>query len=264
MPAGCQLISEEGSRLHIPVGTDNSIVSDYEGEFSSIIACALALVKDQPVPMDSSDDGSRRDRVIESPHGMIRIPTLTAHWSFSGSSDLDSAHSFLSSSSLGESRLSSFDGLNLLDVLFSSDACNIEVSLGAVKSLGKSKYTVICLYANQFRELRSLCCPSELDYIASLSRCKAWDAKGGKSKCIFAKTVDDRFIIKEIKKTECESFVKFAPHYFKHMKQSFELGNQTCLAKVLGIYQVRFITCSLLAFLMSDFSHFLSSKLLCR
>ncbi|KAM7261303.1 hypothetical protein ACFE04_008670 [Oxalis oulophora] len=38
-----KLISEEGSRLHISLGTDNSyIVSDYEGEILSIIACEQA------------------------------------------------------------------------------------------------------------------------------------------------------------------------------------------------------------------------------
>ncbi|PPD68507.1 hypothetical protein GOBAR_DD34618 [Gossypium barbadense] len=136
------------------------------------------------------------------------------------------------------SRFSSFDGLSLLDSLVPPDAHNIEVPLGVSKSLGKGKYSVFCLYANQFRDLRERCCPSELDYIASLSRCRNWDAKGGKSKSFFAKTLDDRFIIKEIKKTEYESFQKFALHYFKYMNQSFESGSQTCLAKVLGIYQV--------------------------
>lgn len=102
----------------------------------------------------------------------------------------------------------------------------------------KGKYSVVCLYANEFRDLRSLCYPSEVDFIASLSRCRNWDAKGGKSKSIFAKTLDDRLIIKEIKKAEFDSFEKFAPDYFKYMKQSFESGNQTCLAKVFGIYQV--------------------------
>ncbi|XP_022718206.1 putative 1-phosphatidylinositol-3-phosphate 5-kinase FAB1D isoform X1 [Durio zibethinus] len=237
IPTGYQLIREEGSRLHIPLGTNDYIVSDYEGELSSIIACALVLLKDLPSVTEVSNEDGKRDRLIESLHSLTRVPMIASvHWSSSGSSDSDSVSSLSISSE--ESRFSSFDGLNLLDSRVPPDSLNIEVSLGLSKSLGKGKYSVVSLYANQFRDLRERCCPSELDYIASLSRCRKWDAKGGKSKSFFAKTLDDRFIIKEIKKTEYDSFEKFALHYFKYMNQSFETGSQTCLAKVLGIYQV--------------------------
>ncbi|XVE60834.1 hypothetical protein DITRI_Ditri05aG0158500 [Diplodiscus trichospermus] len=237
IPTGYQLITEEGSRLHIPLGTNDNIVSDYEGELSSIIACALALLKDLPTVKEVSNEDGRRDKLIESLRSLIRVPVITSpHWSSSGSFDSDTVASLSVSSE--ESRFSSFDGVNLLDSLVPPSALNIEVSPGVSKSLGKGKYSVVCLYANQFRDLRERCCPSELDYIASLSRCRNWDAKGGKSRSFFAKTLDDRFIIKEIKKTEYESFEKFALHYFKYMNQSFESGSQTCLAKVLGIYQV--------------------------
>ncbi|KAK3230343.1 hypothetical protein Dsin_002224 [Dipteronia sinensis] len=243
MPAVFKLICEEGSRLHIPLGTDNYIVSDYEGELSSIIACALTLLKDLSLSTvvfneDSKKDGEMTVKRTESLRNLIRIPTITSpHWSINGSSDSDPIHSALSISS-DESRLSSFDGLNLLESLVPPEILSPEVSFGVSKSLGKGKYSVKCLYSNQFRDLRSRCCPSELDYIDSLSRCRNWDAKGGKSKSFFAKTLDDRLIIKEIKKTEFDSFDKFAQHYFKYMNESFDLGNQTCLAKVLGIYQV--------------------------
>ncbi|XP_030526693.1 putative 1-phosphatidylinositol-3-phosphate 5-kinase FAB1D isoform X2 [Rhodamnia argentea] len=235
-----QLISEEGSRLHIPLANDNYVLSDYEGELSSIIACALALLNDQPAMTDLITDDSHFDGWVASKAGenmqnLIRVPSGT--WSSNGSLNSDSVHSTRSTFS-EESRLSSFDGLVLLDSLLPSESFKVEVSLGVTKSLVKGKYSVVCLYANQFRDLRSSCWPSEVDFIASLSRCRNWDAKGGKSKSFFAKTLDNRLIIKEIKKTEFDSFEKFAPHYFKYMKQSFESGNQTCLAKVLGIYQV--------------------------
>ncbi|KAK4483848.1 hypothetical protein RD792_011055 [Penstemon davidsonii] len=41
-----KLFADESSRLHIPLGTRHYIVSDYEDEYSSIIACALTLLKD--------------------------------------------------------------------------------------------------------------------------------------------------------------------------------------------------------------------------
>lgn len=240
-PNALRLITEEGSRLHIPLGPDEYMVSDYEDEFSSIIACALALLKDVPLSTNILKEDSMREKatmpkMYESSHSSTRISSLASpHWSSFGSVDSDGTRS---PPSLEESHFSSFDGLNLLDSLVSLGALNPEVSLGCGKSHGKGKYSVICLYANQFRDLRSRCCPSELDYIASLSRCRNWDAKGGKSKSFFAKTLDDRFIVKEIKKTEFESFAKFAPDYFRYMNECFEQGNQTCLAKILGIYQV--------------------------
>jgi 1-phosphatidylinositol-3-phosphate 5-kinase len=59
-----------------------------------------------------------------------------------------------------------------------------------------------------------------------------------KAICLFAKTLDDRFIIKQVTKTELESFIKFSPEYFKYISESLSTGSPTCLAKVLGIYQV--------------------------
>lgn len=238
IPTAYQLIIEEGPRLHIPLETDNFIVSDYEGELSSVIACALAFLEDQHVPLEVLDDDRRREngmvaKSFESLHSLPRISLFPSpYWSSYGSSDSDSVY-FTPGISFEDSRFSSFDGLNLLDSHIPPEPLNRVVNLH-----GKGKYSVACLYANEFRDLRHRCCTSEVDYIASLSRCRNWDAKGGKSKSFFAKTLDDRFIIKEIKKTEIDSFMKFARDYFKYMNQSFELGNQTCLAKVLGIYQV--------------------------
>ncbi|KAL1343515.1 hypothetical protein HN51_029888 [Arachis hypogaea] len=219
LPTANQLIADEGTRLHIPLRTDNFIVSDYEGEPSSIIACALAFLKD-PSVVTEVDDGD--DGLPSSFHGALPSPQTFSR----SSSDADSVHSAGSTSS-EESRTS-----------HAPENHSIEIAMGYAKSLGREKYSVICHYVNQFRELRSRCCLSDLDYIASLSRCRNWDAKGGKSKSFFAKTLDDRFIIKEIKKTELDSFLGFSSVYFKYMRESFESGSQTCLAKVMGIYQV--------------------------
>ncbi|KAK6939801.1 Chaperonin Cpn60/GroEL/TCP-1 family [Dillenia turbinata] len=243
LPIVHQLITEEGLKLHIPLLNDEFVVSDYEGELSSVIACALALLMELPAQPENFDEDSKRERglvtkMFENSVSLGRNASIAMpYWSLSSSLDSDGTHS-MSSISLDEARSTSFDGLNLLDSIISLGALHPEISLGVGRSPGKGKYSVVCLYANRFHDLRSRFCSSELDYIASLSRCKNWDAKGGKSKSFFAKTLDDRFIIKEIKKTEFESFFKFAPDYFGYMIQSFESGNQTCLAKILGIYQV--------------------------
>lgn len=235
------VINDEGSRLHIPLGTDNSIVSDHEDELSSIVACALALLKDPSVLVDSNEDPTRErgldSKTYERSYSVSRPSSLnSSYWSSFGSFTSDGIYS--STSAPDESSLLSTNGLYLSDSLIYFEDMHLEVSMGLGKLPGKGKYSVVSLYASQFQDLRRRCCPSELDYIASLSRCRNWDAKGGKSKSFFAKTLDDRFIIKEIKRTEYESFLEFAPDYFKYMKDCFEQGNQTCLAKILGIYQV--------------------------
>ncbi|KAK8959982.1 putative 1-phosphatidylinositol-3-phosphate 5-kinase FAB1C [Platanthera guangdongensis] len=99
------------------------------------------------------------------------------------------------------------------------------------------KFSVTCYYAKQFDALRK-CCANDMDFIRSLSRCKKWNAQGGKSNVYFAKSLDERFIIKQVTRTELDSFEDFAPEYFKYLTGSINSGSPTCLAKVLGIYQV--------------------------
>ncbi|XP_042507573.1 putative 1-phosphatidylinositol-3-phosphate 5-kinase FAB1D isoform X2 [Macadamia integrifolia] len=238
-----ELITQEGFSCQIPLGTDDNLVSVYEGELTSIIACSLALLHDRYSSAEDSAEETKKEKgevgiIIDNAHRLVSEVSVTSpFWSSTNSLDLGV---FSGSFSSEESFNSSSDGMNLnfVDSLSSSEGLHPEIPVGVGKLPGKGKYSVVCLYANQFRALRRRCCPCELDYIASLSRCKNWDAKGGKSKSFFAKTLDDRFIVKEIKKTEFDSFLKFALDYFKYMNQSFSSGSQTCLAKVLGIYQV--------------------------
>lgn len=103
----------------------------------------------------------------------------------------------------------------------------------------KMKFDVTCYFAREFDALRKRCCPNEMDFICSLSRCRRWRAQGGKSNVYFAKSFDERFIIKEVTKTELESFNEVSSEYFKYLTNAINSGSPTCLAKILGIYQVR-------------------------
>ena len=44
-----------------------------------------------------------------------------------------------------------------------------------------------------------------------------WDAKGGKSNLQFRKTLDNRFVLKEMSKQEVQSFLEFAPQYVQYV-----------------------------------------------
>jgi 1-phosphatidylinositol-3-phosphate 5-kinase len=217
------------------VGPGGNILCVLEHEVSSIIACALAISEerrhDTIVMKEAEDSRGAHTKTIEKSYSLLSENSfISSPWSSIGS--LDSEASFSSSiSSYSSGDLSGYDTSPLLSLVHPEITVNGKVAL-------RGKYSVTCIYADQFHLLRKKCCPSEIAYITSLSRCKSWDAQGGKSKALFAKTLDDRFVIKQIKKTEFESFIKFAPDYFKHTYHSLDTGSQTCLAKILGIYQV--------------------------
>ncbi|RLN12993.1 1-phosphatidylinositol-3-phosphate 5-kinase FAB1A-like isoform X2 [Panicum miliaceum] len=207
---------EEVGSPQFTVGPCGSVLCVSEDEISSIISRALAISEERRYLLDAITESAPADsRVGER--------TKTMEKSYSSVSESSSASSLWSStwpssgSSDSEASISS-DDLSSYDSSLLSSSQHPEISVNGRVAL-KGKYSVICVHSNQFYNLRKKCCPSELGYITSLSRCKKWDAQGGKSKAFFAKTVDDRFIIKQIKRTEFESFIKFAPDYFKHVKQ---------------------------------------------
>ncbi|KAK4772048.1 hypothetical protein SAY86_013823 [Trapa natans] len=224
---------QSGGRFFLPVGLNDTVIPVHDDEPTSLVAYALA----------SSEYNSQ---LLEEAEKVRDLESVSL--SFSETINLQSMPSFDDSApdhlrSIGtvdDSILSLSGSLGslVLDPLSYTKALHAKVNFSDDGPHGKAKYSVICYYAKRFEALRRICCPSELDYIRSLSRCKKWGAQGGKSNVFFAKTLDDRFIIKQVTKTELESFIKFAPEYFKYLSESISSGSPTCLAKILGIYQV--------------------------
>ncbi|KAL6928346.1 hypothetical protein ACO0SA_003084 [Hanseniaspora valbyensis] len=98
-------------------------------------------------------------------------------------------------------------------------------------------------FADQFDALRraSGCClENATDFIQSLSRCVKWDSSGGKSGSVFLKTLDDRFVLKELSHSEVDTFVQFAPNYFKYMSEAMYQKLPTVIAKIVGFFQIQF------------------------
>ncbi|CAL9054724.1 1-phosphatidylinositol-3-phosphate 5-kinase FAB1B-like [Musa acuminata AAA Group] len=224
-----ELERQGGARFLLPVGLNDTVIPIYDDEPTSIISFALVSPE---YHVQLSDE---RDRFRDGTDSSPSLPLYDAGNFLSQSFDETFSDPFKSFGSTEDNilSLSGSRGSLVLD-----KTMHVRVSFTDEGPFGKVKYTVTCYYAKCFDALRRACCPSELDFIRSLSRCKKWGAQGGKSNVFFAKSLDDRFIVKQVTKTELESFIKFAPEYFKYYSESIATGSPTSLAKILGIYQV--------------------------
>lgn len=92
-------------------------------------------------------------------------------------------------------------------------------------------------YAESFDALRRRCNVSDR-FIESMSRCLKFDSKGGKTKSLFLRTLDTRFIIKSLQEVELKAFSKFAPDYFNFMSHTLFHGVPSVIAKMFGLFQV--------------------------
>lgn len=215
----------EGARLLLSQTCHGDrVIAVYDNDYSSIISYALSSKEYEGWVNGKSDlhDSSwiARERNRED--------LATSSFSAWGTLDLNYINYEDVPSSVGSHLRDSKKSLHL-QISFGDD------SAGAG---GKVNFSVTCYFAKQFESLRKNCCPNEVDFVRSLSRCRRWGAQGGKSNVYFAKSLDERFIIKQVTKTELESFEEFAPQYFKYLMDALNSGGPTCLAKILGLYQV--------------------------
>ncbi|KAK5948704.1 Mitochondrial distribution and morphology protein 12 [Knufia fluminis] len=102
---------------------------------------------------------------------------------------------------------------------------------------GPAKFLCKVFFAEQFDAMRRKCGVADR-FIESLSRCMKFDSRGGKSKSLFLKTLDDRFVLKSLSPVETQSFLKFAPNYFQIMSEAFFHDLPSVIAKMLGFYQI--------------------------
>ncbi|KAB5549967.1 hypothetical protein GE09DRAFT_1002187 [Coniochaeta sp. 2T2.1] len=102
---------------------------------------------------------------------------------------------------------------------------------------GSAKMMCKILYAEQFDALRHKCGVADR-IVESLSRCLKWDSKGGKTKSVFLKTLDDRLVMKSLSQIETAAFLSFAPDYFNIMAKTLFHDLPSVIAKMLGFFQV--------------------------
>ena len=102
---------------------------------------------------------------------------------------------------------------------------------------GSAKMLCKVFFAEQFDAVRRKCGVDER-IVESLSRCLKWDSKGGKTKSVFLKTLDDRLVLKSLSTIETQAFLRFAPAYFRIMSEALFHELPSVIAKMLGFYQI--------------------------
>lgn len=102
---------------------------------------------------------------------------------------------------------------------------------------GSARMLCKIFYAEQFDAVRRKCGVQDR-IVDSLSRCLKWDSKGGKTKSVFLKTLDDRLVLKSLSQIETQAFLRFAPAYFQLMAEALFHELPSVIAKMLGFYQI--------------------------
>lgn len=76
----------------------------------------------------------------------------------------------------------------------------------------KVDYELKVFFPKKFEALRRFYCGSQNDFIESLIQTQEWTTvTGGKTKSKFHRSFDDKYVLKEIKKSEFKMFIEFAP-----------------------------------------------------
>ncbi|PWN31702.1 SAICAR synthase-like protein [Meira miltonrushii] len=103
---------------------------------------------------------------------------------------------------------------------------------------GDSRFSIRVLFTEQFDALR-MACECNQTFVQSLARCWNWsDCSGGKSGAAMMKTLDDRFIIKQLSRAEMDAFASNAGAYFRFLADVIFQDRPTTLAKIYGVYRL--------------------------
>lgn len=261
-------------RLFLPDGQNNEVVVVYDNEPTTIIAHMLvseaykvklakasqfarceggrALAGVESGKQSRSPDSSQAEKTAAKPSRVRRgsvagdlagAAVTTQPFSIMDTQNKSRTNSQQSSPGIseGSESLKEQPLYNETDVLLSKEPAHIEYTFEDVSTNGqKSQFKVVAVYAPQFSELRkvALAGDGEPGYVKSLCRCMKWDSTGGKSNAYFAKTLDNRLVVKQMSRSEMHSFLQFGPSYFEYMSQALSTDVPSALCKILGVYQL--------------------------
>ncbi|KZT04073.1 uncharacterized protein LAESUDRAFT_738031 [Laetiporus sulphureus 93-53] len=82
----------------------------------------------------------------------------------------------------------------------------------------------------------------EWSMVESRAQCVKWNASEGKSGSAFLKTLDDRFIAKELSRAELQAMETFVPAYFDYMSSAVVVNHPTLLTNIFECFKLTFRT----------------------
>lgn len=107
---------------------------------------------------------------------------------------------------------------------------------------GSTKISCVSWFAEQFATLRDQWGITD-EFVESLSACKPWQATGGKSRSVFFKSADEKWIGKQLRTIwsvdEKDALLEFAPAYIRYMLNSEVNDCPTLLVKIAGFYSLK-------------------------
>ena len=102
----------------------------------------------------------------------------------------------------------------------------------------KATFTCTAFFPVQFHALRLFCCGGDRPYMTSLARASKWSTTAGKSGSTFAKTRDDRFVLKFVKRQQLTTLLDITLSYCQHMAHHAYHQLPSFIVPILGAYEV--------------------------
>ncbi|KAK4461899.1 putative phosphatidylinositol-4-phosphate 5-kinase [Cladorrhinum samala] len=203
------------TQLEYPINASDHIFFDSdvivrEDEPSSLVAFAL-----------SSEDYT------------TKLAEIRQRWKMSNQREADESSDGLEMKPARTAAAAVIDKAELENSLLRSTGTHLKYQF----TEGSARMMCKIFFAEQFDALRRKCGAADR-FVESLSRCLKWDSKGGKTKSVFLKTLDDRFVLKSLSPIETTSFLRFAPDYFDLMAHALFHDLPSVIAKMLGFFQI--------------------------
>jgi hypothetical protein len=104
--------------------------------------------------------------------------------------------------------------------------------------ISKYSFMVDIYFPLEFHALRTLYCGGDVDIVQSLTQSTNWNASGGKSGSTFAKTNNNKFILKYVNLVEFQMMLETAQKYFNYTATSASASTPSSLVKILGLYTI--------------------------
>jgi hypothetical protein len=227
-------------RPRLPPGVNGIVVPVMDEEWSTIIAYSLSSAEYEKQfqqylkaqPMEATD--------IDMPGpGPSMNRNVSAAWNADtgGSEHSSKVHSKNSSPHVSaEANKRSGEKKKIERQMLIRNKSHIKHTFKDVDEKGQPTCKFVCTtyWATQFQAVRKVFLSqngsslsgldAEESFVESLSSAFSWAASGGKSGASFARTSDDRFVIKCISRTELQMFLDCAPAYFEYLTKAFFHG----------------------------------------